>query len=266
MTDATNTSGATSRWIDIPSFDGQRFAAYLAMPPATPRAEPAPGLVILQEIWGVNAHIRSVAEQYASDGYVVLAPDLFWRLQPRVDLGYDEAGTAQAFGFRKGIDLDLADRDIAATADALRAMTAVAGGVGVVGYCLGGMLAYRAAFKAGLDCAVCYYGGGIAQQLELASSSSSSSSPPSSPPSSRNVPLALHFGDKDAHIGPDQVATIRTALAARPEVRIDTYANADHGFNCWARPSYHQQSAALAHGRSLAFLSTHLAAPGDSNA
>ncbi len=235
---------AGNRWLDIPSFDGQTFAAYLAMPPATPAAEPAPGIVVLQEIWGVNAHIRSVAEQYASDGYVVLAPDLFWRMKPRVDLTYAEEDTKQAFGYRKAIDLDLADRDIASTAEALRAMTTVAGGIGVVGYCMGGMLAWRAAAHGSVDCAVAYYGGGIAQQLELASS--------------LTVPLAMHFGERDAHITPDQVDAIRGAVGDRENVRIDTYAPADHGFNCWARPSYHQPSAALAHGRSLAFFATHL--------
>ncbi len=234
----------TSHWIDIPSFDGQTFKAWLALPPATPRREPAPGLVVLQEIWGVNEHIRAVAEQYASDGYVVLAPDLFWRMQPRVDLGYDEDGTKQAFGFRKGIDLDLADRDIASTVAMLKAMPEVAGGVAAVGYCMGGMLAYRAAAKAGLDCAVCYYGGGIAQQLDLAPSIT--------------VPMQMHFGDLDTHITPDQVTAIRAALVGHANVRIDQYATADHGFNCWARPSYHQQSAALAHGRSLEFLASHL--------
>lgn len=244
MNDVTHTT--TGRWIDLTSFDGQRFGAYLALPPETPKHEPAPGLVVLQEIWGVNAHIRAVAEQYASDGYVVLAPDLFWRMQPRVELRYDQADTAQAFEYRKAIDLELADRDIASTAAALRAMDRVAGGVAAIGYCMGGMLAYRAAAKAGIDCAVCYYGGGIAQQLDLVPSIT--------------VPMALHFGGRDAHITPDQVDAIEAALGDRDNVRIDRYADADHGFNCWARPSYHQRSAALAHGKSLAFLSTHLAA------
>ena len=234
----------TSRWIDIPSFDGHTFQAWLALPPETPRRDPAPGLVVLQEIWGVNAHIRAVAEQYASDGYVVLAPDLFWRMQPRVDLGYDEDGTKQAYGFRKGIDLALADRDIASTVAVLKAMPEVTGGTAAVGYCMGGMLAYRAAAQAGIDCAVCYYGGGIAQQLDLARSIT--------------VPMHMHFGDLDTHITADQVVGIRAALADHANVRIDRYAAADHGFNCWARPSYHQQSAALAHGRSLAFFATHL--------
>ena len=234
----------TSQWIDIPSFDGKTFKAWLALPPPTPRREPAPGIVVLQEIWGVNAHIRAVADQYASDGYVVLAPDLFWRLQPRVDLTYAEDDTKRAFGYRKGIDLDLADRDIQSTAAVLKAMPEVAGGTGAVGYCMGGMLAYRAAAKAGIDCAVCYYGGGIAQQLDLAPTI--------------GVPMALHFGERDTHITPEHVAAIEAALADRDDVMISTYPAADHGFNCWGRPSYDQRSAALAHGRSLAFLATHL--------
>jgi carboxymethylenebutenolidase len=243
MSDATQ----TSRWIDIPSFDDKTFAGYLALPPKTPRGEPAPAIVVLQEIWGVNEHIRAVADQYASDGYVALAPDLFWRMKPRVDLGYDEDGTKEAFGYRKAIDLDLADRDIAASVEVLRGMKEVAGGIGVVGYCMGGMLAYRAAAKAGADCVVCYYGGGIAQQLDLAPSITG--------------PMAMHFGDKDAHITKDLVDAIKATFEQRSNVRIDTYPPADHGFNCWARPSYHQQSAALAHGRSLAFFATHVGRP-----
>ncbi len=233
-----------SRWIDIPSFDDRTFAAYLSLPPKTPRDEPAPAIVVLQEIWGVNQHVRAVADQYASDGYVAVAPDLFWRMKPRVDLGYDEAGSKEAYGYRRGIDLELADRDIAATVDVMKGMKEVAGGVGTVGYCMGGMLSYRAAAKAAIDCAVCYYGGGIAQMLDLASSIT--------------APMAMHFGERDTHITKDQVDAIEAALGSRGNVRIDTYPAADHGFNCWARPSYHQGSAALAHGRSLAFFATHL--------
>lgn len=232
------------QWIDIPSCDDRTFKAWLALPPRTPHPEAAPGIVILQEIWGVNAHMRAVAEQYAGDGYVVLAPDLFWRMQPRVDLSYGEEDTKQAFGFRKGIDLDLADQDIRSTVAILKAMPEVAGGIAAVGYCMGGMLAYRAAAKAGIDGAVCYYGGGIAQQLELAPTIT--------------VPMSMHFGDQDTHITPEHVAAIRTALAGHPDVAIDTYRAADHGFNCWARPSYHQRSAALAHGRALTFLASRL--------
>ncbi len=231
-------------WIEIDSFDGRRFAAWLALPPVTPVARSAPGMVVLQEIWGVNAHIRAVAEQYASDGYVVVAPDLFWRQQPRVDLGYDEAGTKQAFVHRKALDLELADRDIASTVAYLKKLEAVSGDVGAVGYCMGGMLAYRAAAHADIQCAIAYYGGGIQNQLALASSIA--------------IPIAFHFGEKDPHITKQDVDAVKNAMGDRDEVRIDTYRDADHGFNCWGRPSYHQAAAALAHGRSLAFLATHL--------
>ena len=234
-----------SRWIDITSRDGKSFAAYLASPPKTKTPQRAPGLVLLQEIWGVNAHIRAVADQYASDGFVVLAPDVFWRLEPRVDLDYSEADTAKAFGFRKAVDLTRADDDIAATAGALRDMETVGAQVAAVGYCMGGMLAYRAAAKGSIDCAVAYYGGGIQQQLGLAASV--------------RVPIAFHYGERDDHIPADAVAAVRDAFAGRDDVRIDTYATAGHGFNCWARPSYDRGAALLAHGRSLAFLATHLA-------
>ncbi len=231
-------------WIDVTAADGQRFGAYLARPPLTPSDAPAPGIVVLQEIWGVNAHIRAVVEQYASDGYVVIAPDMFWRMQPRVDLDYDEAGNKQAFSFMQKLDADLADQDIAATVALLRSMHGVNGSIAAVGYCMGGRLAYRAAAKAGIACAVCYYGGGIHQQLDLASAI--------------DVPIAFHFGEKDQHIPADAVDAVKKAFGDRDNVRIDTYADAGHGFNCWGRPSYHQNAAALAHGRSLAFLATHL--------
>lgn len=237
-------SPVQTSWIDVTAADGQRFAAYLARPPKTPRGEPAPAIVVLQEIWGVNAHIRAVAERYASDGYVALAPDVFWRMQPRVDLDYNEADTKKAFAFMQELDFDLADQDIAAAVAHLRSLPGSTGGVAALGYCMGGRLAYRAAARARIDCAVCYYGGGIDRQLDLASSI--------------DVPIAFHFGEKDQHIPAAAVDAVKEAFAGRDNVRIDVYPDADHGFNCWGRPSYHQNAAALAHGRSLAFLATHL--------
>ena len=237
-------SPVQTSWIEVTAADGKRFGAYLARPPRTPNAAPAPGIVVLQEIWGVNAHIRAVAEQYASDGYVALAPDLFWRMQARVDLDYNDEDNVKAFAYRKALDLDLADRDVAATVAMLRTLQGASQSIAAVGYCMGGMLAYRAAARAGIDCAVCYYGGGIQQQLELAAGIA--------------VPVAFHFGENDKHITADAVDAVRKAFAGRDDVRIDTYRGADHGFNCWGRSSYHQNAAALAHGRTLAFLSTHL--------
>ncbi len=231
-------------WIDVTAADGQRFGAYLARPPSNPVDASAPGIVVLQEIWGVNAHIRAVVEQYASDGYVAIAPDIFWRMQPRVDLEYNEVDDKQAFAFKQRLALELADQDVAATVALLRTLPGVNASVAAVGYCMGGMLAYRAAAGARIDCAVCYYGGGIHKQLDRASAI--------------DVPIAFHFGEKDKHITADDVDAVRQAFAGRDNVRIDTYSGADHGFNCWGRTSYHQNASALAHGRSLAFLATHL--------
>ncbi len=232
------------RWIVIDGEDGTRFDGWLVTPPASLARTTAPGLVLLQEIWGVNPHIRTVALQYALDGFVVLAPDVFWRQRRRVDLAYDEAGTKDAFAFMKGLDVTLADRDVAATVAALRAMDACSGQVASVGYCMGGMLAYRSVAEAGVDCAVAYYGGGIHRQLDLAPRVTK--------------PIAFHFGGRDAHIGPEAVDAVRAAFAGRDDVRIDVYDDADHGFNCWGRPSHHRQAAMLAHGRTLAFLATHV--------
>lgn len=231
-----------SRWIRVETNDGS-FDAYLSLPPAGKQAN-GPGIVLIQEIFGVNEHIRSVADQYASDGYVVLAPDIFWRNAPRVELGYAGADMEQAFALRKATDVDAAVSDIAATVRALRAELGGSGKVAAVGYCFGGLLSYLSAARGLVDAAVPYYGGGIHANLQEAPRLS--------------VPAQFHFGALDAHITLDQVADIRAAVEGKPDTEVFVYEKADHGFNCWARGSYHQPSAALAHGRALAFLSQHL--------
>ncbi|MGI9024924.1 MAG: dienelactone hydrolase family protein, partial [Burkholderiaceae bacterium] len=130
-------SNVQTSWIDVTAADGQRFGAYLARPPRTPSGAPAPGIVVLQEIWGVNAHIRAVAEQYASDGFVALAPDMFWRMQPRVDLDYNDADNAKAFAFKKELDVELADQDIATAVAMLQTLQGVTRNIAAVGYCMG---------------------------------------------------------------------------------------------------------------------------------
>ncbi|CAG2154274.1 dienelactone hydrolase family protein [Cupriavidus plantarum] len=231
-----------SRWIRVETNDGS-FDAYLSLPPAGKQAG-GPGIVLIQEIFGVNEHIRSVADQYASDGYVVLAPDIFWRQSPRVELGYAGADMEQAFALRKATDVDAAVSDIAATVRALRAELGGQGKVAAVGYCFGGLLSYLSAARGLVDAAVPYYGGGIHANLREAPR--------------LNVPAQFHFGALDAHITLDQVADIRAAVEGKADTEVFVYEKADHGFNCWARGSYHQPSAALAHGRALAFLSEHL--------
>ena len=148
-------------FIDITAADGGRFKAYMTVP-ASGRG---PGIVLCQEIFGVNAYVREVAELYAEEGYVVLAPDLFWRMQPMVDMGYSEAEWQKAFEFFQKFDVDAGIKDIAACVQALRGRPECTGKVGALGHCLGGKLAYLAAARAGVDCAVGYYGVGIEGHL-----------------------------------------------------------------------------------------------------
>ena len=234
----------TGKWIEVTAHDGGKFGAWLALPPDGPNTKTGPGIVLMQEIWGVNAHIRTVAEQYANDGFVVLAPDVFWRQQPRIDLAYNEADTKMAFGYMQALDQPNAVKDIASGVTVLRAMSEVKGGVASLGYCMGGRLAYLAAADAGVDAAICYYPGGIAQCLDRAATI--------------KAPLLFHFAEKDGYIPADAVEAVKKTFRDRDNARVDTYPDVDHGFNCWGRPNYRQRSAALAHGRSLAFLATHL--------
>jgi carboxymethylenebutenolidase len=225
-----------TRWIDI----APGFAGYLALPPAGR----GPGLVLFQEIFGVNPHIRAVAEQYALDGFVVLAPDLFWRAQPRVELGYEGAERQQALALAQGYAPEQALADIAASVQTLRACPEVGGArVGAFGYCMGGRLAYLAAATTDVDAAVAFYGGGIHGQLERAAAI--------------RCPVQFHYAEKDDHIPPAAVESVRRAMAGR-HAEVHVYPGAMHGFNCWARASYHAPSAALAHGRATAFLAAAL--------
>ena len=233
------TSAVKTTWINVAGAAGT-YDAYLALPPAGT----GPGLVLFQEIFGVNAHIRAVAEQYALDGFVVLAPDVFWQQERRVDLGYDGADMTRALELMTAADGAGLMRDVQDSVAALRARPEVGGRkVGAFGYCMGGRLAYAAAATAGVDAAVAYYGGGIQNQLDLAPRIT--------------CPVLFHYGVLDAHIPPAAVESVRAAMDGK-SAQVHVYPNADHGFNCWARGSYHPASAALAHGRSVEFLAARL--------
>ncbi|TCK02651.1 dienelactone hydrolase family protein [Marinobacterium mangrovicola] len=229
-----------AKWIDIPNVDKQGFSGYLALPPTGT----GPGIVLVQEIWGVNSHIRAVADQYAKDGFVVLAPDVFWRQEAKVDLDYDEAGTAKAFELRQSVDDARAGADVAAAAEFLKTLPEVKGGVAAIGFCLGGQLAYRAAAAGSVDAAIAYYGGGIHGALDLAEKITQ--------------PILFHHAENDKMISADAVADIKAAFAGSDNARFFDYPGVDHGFNCWGRPMYDQKSAVLAHGRTLEFLAEQL--------
>lgn len=227
-----------SQWIKINGSDGD-YEAYLSLPPAGK----GPGLVLFQEIFGVNEHIRAVADQYALDGYVVLAPDVFWRQAPRVELSYAGADMERAIQLMGSADQKGISADIKTTVAALRARPEVNGKIGAFGFCMGGRLAYVAAAQGSVDTAVSYYGGGIQNQLDLASRI--------------NCPLLFHYAALDGKIPLSAVDAVRTAFAGKP-AEFHIYPDADHGFNCWARGAYHQPSSALAHARTLLHFSTHL--------
>jgi carboxymethylenebutenolidase len=228
-----------SSWTTITGSAGS-FDAYLALPPAGR----GPGLLLYQEIFGVNEHIRGVAEQYALDGFVVLAPDVFWQQQRRLEIGYTPDDIQRGRALALAADRNALQRDLVDAARALRARPELQGPhIGAFGYCMGGRLAYAAAAMAGVDAAVAFYGGGIQDMLELA-------------PQIR-CPMQFHYGALDANIPLSAVDKVRAAMQGKP-AEVFVYDRADHGFNCWARGSYQAASAALAHARTLQFFAERL--------
>lgn len=235
-------SPCTTRWTSLPAED-DLLDAFVALPPAGR----GPGLLLLQEIFGVNAHIRAVAEQYAQSGFVVIAPDLFRRQATRVELGYVGEDRERALTLMRGLGREQAVADMAVALAALRAMPECTGRIGALGYCMGGRLAFAAAALCGVDAAVCYYGGGIAAQPDLVALAGRIT-----------VPVQFHHAGHDPSIPPDAVAAVRTAMATAPaaaQTEFHDYPQAQHGFNCWARAAHDPASAVLAQGRSLVFLS-----------
>jgi carboxymethylenebutenolidase len=221
--------------INLKAADGHQFSAYEAKPTGKPRG----GLVVIQEIFGVNAHIRSVADGYAADGYHVVAPAIFDRAERNAELGYDRADIDRGIALRKEIPLDAMLADVAASVE----RAATAGKVAVIGYCLGGSLAWMAAqHVSGIAAAVGYYGGMIASHL--------------SPPP--RVPVMLHFGSADSGIPIADVEKIRAATDPA-RVQIFVYRGAGHAFNRDGTAAHHAESANLARRRTLEFLEKHLA-------
>ena len=229
----------TTQWIEIDSDEGT-FGAYLAIP----HTQRGPGIVLIQEIFGVNEHIRSVAEQYAADGYLVIVPDLFWRNGHRIELTYDEAGWKRAVELMNATDITKAQADIKLAIDKLDEEPGLDGGIASIGYCFGGLLSYLTAANGLVDVAIAYYGGGIQNQLDRADEI--------------EVPLLMHFGEQDSHIPLEAVEQIAERFENSDYVEIVVYPEAEHGFNCSLRDSYNQRAAAEAHGNTLIFLGQEL--------
>jgi carboxymethylenebutenolidase len=224
--------------MELQAADGCRVPAYEARPSGAVRG----AVVVIQEIFGVNSHIRSVADGYAEQGYLAVAPACFHRIKPGVELGYSEADMGEGFGYKTAVEALPAPgvlQDIQAAID--HAAKASGGKVGIVGYCWGGLLTWRSAcLLPGLSAAAPYYGGGVTTPEEVARQP--------------KVPVLAHFAEEDKWIPMDSVAAFKKA---HPEVEVHTYA-AHHGFNCDQRGAWHEPSAKLARERTLAFFAKHI--------
>ena len=215
------------RFVELTAADGFRLSAWRAEPAGEPRG----AIVVAQEIFGVNSHIRNVCDGFAADGYVAIAPALFDRYEPHVDIGYTPADIATGRELKARAHIDAALHDVAAARDAVLSV----GKVAVIGYCWGGYVAWMAAARLpGFACAVPYYGGGI---LDAAAEKP-------------RCPVMAHFGERDTGI---PVAGVRQLMAKHPDAQIFIYA-ADHGFNCDQRAAYDAAAAKLARERTLEFL------------
>lgn len=213
--------------------DDHKFAAYHV--PAGGEHGRRGGIVVIQEIFGVNGHIRAVADGYAAEGYEVYAPALFDRLETGIELGYEQSDIERGLELRGQLDDTWPVLDVQACVAQLRQQ----GEVGIVGYCFGGLVSWLTACRAvGVTAAVCYYGGGIAKHVDLHA----------------RGPVMMHFGERDAAIPMSDVQTVRDR---HPEVEVHTY-DADHGFNCDHRGSFDADAAKLARERTLAFFADHV--------
>ncbi len=218
--------------IRLTADDGHELDAYVAESEGPARAT----IVVVQEIFGVNSHIRSVADSYAGEGFLAIAPALFDRVEKGLELGYGPADMQRGMRVATEIGVDRALKDVAAAMEYGR--KALGGKVGVVGFCFGGTLAWLAATRLGADAAAGYYGGRIASHAAEVP----------------GCPVMLHFGRKDPHIPLAEVDRIRTA---HPDLPVFLY-DAGHGFNCDQRKDFEPESARLARQRTLEFLRRHL--------
>lgn len=218
--------------VKLTAADGFELDAYRADPTGSPKG----AVVIIQEIFGVNAHIREVCDGYAADGYVAIAPAMFDRVEKGLELGYDPDSQEKGKSTRAQLDWDNAVADAQAAAEAVRDV----GKVAIIGYCYGGSVTWLAAARGNFDAAVSYYGGNAADFADEAP----------------KCPTICHIGTEDRGIGPEKVEKIKSA---QPDVPVYMYEGAGHGFNCDHRGSYHEESAKLARQRTLDFLEEHIA-------
>jgi carboxymethylenebutenolidase len=222
-----------SEHVKLKTADGHELDAYVAKP----AGKPVGGVVVIQEVFGVNRHIRSVADKFAAEGFLAVAPAIFDRIEKKVELGYEGADMQKAIELMQKLNIDDAVKDVDAALAYAQKETGKP--VGVVGFCYGGTLAWLSATRLKPAAAVGYYGGQIAKFAN----------------ENPHVPVLLHFGRQDTHIPESDVAKVQ---AAHPEVEVHWY-DAGHGFNCDMRGSYNEAAAKRAWERTIAFFKKHLA-------
>ena len=222
--------------IEITARDGGTFGGYLALPPGGA----GPGLIVAQEVFGVNKSMRATADDFAEEGYVVLVPDLFWRLEPGVQLGHSDADMAKAFSLYERFDVARGIDDIGAALAALRARPECGDKAGVIGFCLGGKLAYLTAAREAVEAAVCFYGVGIEQNLDEVGRVS--------------CPTVMHFAGDDQFVPQAAVEHIRAACGEREHIDIHVYPGVDHAFYNRDREAYDKPATGMAHSRTIAVL------------
>lgn len=234
--------------ITIDALDGGSFQAYVARP----YLRPAPALVLIQYICGVNQVMRRIADHYASLGYLVVVPDVFWRQEPGVQLNPDPArptkeGIARALELEKAVVDELAVSDLAATAEAIKQHPDCNGVVGALGYCLGGRLVVPMAAKTDLACAISYYGVRLGSYMPAALAAS--------------CPMLLHLGGSDALVPPEEREIILRSMALRPNSEVIVHDSVNHAFALPSGPNYNPDAAIRANWLSLRFLSRHMPVP-----
>ena len=226
--------------IIVTAADGGTFTAYFALPATTP----APGIVLLPEVFNTNDHILAVVDGYAEDGFVVIAPDVYWREEAGNYLPYTDEGRAKAQSLRGQMDTDQFTTDLGDTIATLTAHEACTGKVGVMGFCLGGKFTYLSSVRHKISAAVSYYGVQIDEHLDEAEN--------------LNCPIVMHFAENDPHVPADTVAAVKTRMGDWNNVDVHIYPGTEHGFNRFGYEPYNETQAAIARDRTIAHFRKHL--------
>lgn len=229
-----------SEYVTVETRDGS-FRAYVALPAVLP----APAIVVIQEIFGVNADLRDTCNELASRGYFAVSPDLFWRMEPGVDMSdQTEAEWKKGFALYTAFDYDAGVEDIASTMETARSLPGANGKVGLVGYCLSGLMTFLATAREGADASVVYYGGNTEKHLDEANKI-------------RN-PLLIHLGEEDEYIPRDAQKAIVEAFTGNSSAHVYTYPGCSHAFARHRGTHYNKDAAALANDRTAEFFELHL--------